>query len=260
MRLATCLLVLAVCACDASIGGGVRSGPDASESGGGGDDSGGGGGGGGGGAADDAGVDASACPSGRVLYLNFDGQALTDAVKSDSTMNLASWMTIASGTAPPYRAGDPDRAAKIQAIVDGLRAQLAPYPITVVTTRPASGPYMMFVWGGVAQQVGSRFGGAVQELDCGDLTKNDVAWFSDNIGSTQRNVNFAMGAIGFGLGLTATTDPQGCMCGWDNAADCDNTVPCKLSTNIARDPNANQLCPGLTTQNEVEAFATGFCQ
>lgn len=205
---------------------------------------------------------APACPNGRRVYLNFDGVTLTDAATSDATQNRASWMTngVTTANVPPYRLGDADRAAQIQTIVDGLRAQLAAYPMEVVTTRPAAGPYMMIVFGGTAQQVGSRFGVGVQELDCGDLQKSDVAWIADAVSPPQRVMNTAMGAIGFGLGLTATTDPLGCMCGWDNACQSNNNVACTLSPMIARDPTADQLCPGLTSQDEVAAFATEFCQ
>jgi hypothetical protein len=70
----------------------------------------------------------------------------------------------------------------------------------------------MIVLGGTANQVGSRFGGAVNTLDCGDAAKSDVAWISDGVSPNQRVVNFAVGAIGFGLGLTATSDPLDCMC------------------------------------------------
>ncbi|MDQ3295511.1 MAG: hypothetical protein M3619_02925 [Myxococcota bacterium] len=203
---------------------------------------------------------ANACPNMRRVYLNFDGVALTDAAASDATLNRASWMQIANGTAPPFRQGDANRAQVIADITAGIKAQLAAFPIEVVTQRPAGGLYVMIVFGGTNTQVGSRFGGAVNELDCDDSEKSDVAWISDGVGSVQRNVNFAMGAIGFGLGLTATTAPTGCMCGWDNDAVCDNTVPCQLSASIERDPATRQPCPNVTTQNEVAAFAQKFCE
>jgi hypothetical protein len=203
---------------------------------------------------------APACFNGRVVFLSFEGETLTQG-PSDARQNRASWMTIASGTAPPYRAADLDRTAQIQGIVDGVRAQLAGFPVTVVTTRPQSGEYVMIVYGGEPAQVGSRFGGAVQELDCDDATaRNDVAWVSDNVGATQRIVNFSIGAIGFGLGLTATLDPQDCMCGWDNDCNSDNSQPCRLSPNIDRDPNARQRCAGVTKQNELQTFAKAFCE
>jgi hypothetical protein len=100
----------------------------------------------------------------------------------------------------------------------------------------------------------------VNQLDCGDNAKSDVAWISDNVTPTQAMVNTVIGAIGFGLGLTATNDPLGCMCGWANGCTDDDSVPCKLSTNITRDPNANQRCAGVTTQNEVDAFDAAFCR
>lgn len=203
---------------------------------------------------------AVACPNGRAVYLNFEGVTLTDAPTSDATLNRASWMNINQGTAPRYKTNAGDRDQQILAIVTGVRAQLAAYPIDVVTTRPATGPYVMIVFGGVADQVGSSYGGAVSRLDCGDIQKSDVAWISDSVTPTQRVVNFTIGAIGFGLGLSATKDPLGCMCGWDNDCESNNSVACRLSPNIERDDDANQRCQGLNSQDEVAAFATKFCQ
>lgn len=201
------------------------------------------------------------CSNGRVVYLNFEGVTLTDALASDATQNRASWMTIASGTAPPFLQGRADRAQIIAAITQGVRDQLAQFPVTVVTTRPATGPYVMIVYGGTAQNVGSNYGFAVNELDCDDSEKSDVAWISDNYTTTQRHVNTTIGAIGFGLGLTATNSNTDCMCGWANGCIKDHSVPCQLSTNIARDQNATQLCAGApATQNEFAAFQTAFCE
>ncbi len=209
-------------------------------------------------AATDA--DPAACANGRVVYLNFEGVTLTDAPASDATSNQASWMTIPTGAAPKYKSGAANRLQLIADVTAGVRAQLASFPITIVTTRPAAGPYVMIVLGGAAADVGSKFGGAVNELDCGDNQKSDLAWISDAVTPTQRVVNSAVGAIGFGLGLTATLDPLDCMCGWDNTCTSNNTAPCTLSTNIVRDPNARQRCPGLATQNEVATFDTAFCR
>lgn len=202
------------------------------------------------------GATAAACTS-RTVFLNFGGQALTRG-PSDATQNQASWMTIASGTAPPYLAGDGGRTAAIQSITDGVRGQLSQFPITVTTSRPATGSYVMIVFGGTADLVGSNFGAAVNQLDCGDTRPSDVAWISDNA-TGQRAINLAVGAIGFGLGLTATTDQRDCMCGWDNNCRSSNGAPCRLGSPIARDPAARQLCPNTTTQDEVAAFRTAFC-
>jgi len=196
----------------------------------------------------------------RTLYLNFEGQTLTQG-PSDATTNHAGWMTIASGTAPPYLSGVANRAATIQAITDGVRMQLSQFPITVVTTRPASGNYVMIVFGGQRTAVGSNYGSGVNQLDCGDVRPNDVAWISDSVTPNQHVINTAIGAIGFGLGLTATNDPLDCMCGWANGCMSNNTVACKLGSPIARDTStATQTCPAAAAlQDEVATLHNAFC-
>lgn len=211
-------------------------------------------GGGGTGAGGDAGP--AVCAR-RAVYLDFDGQTLTQG-PSDATLDQAAWMNLPAAAAPPYRLADTARDQAIQTIVDGVTAQLARFPITVTRTRPKSGNYVMIVYGGTAGTVGSSFGTAVNQLDCGDTAPDDVAWIADNV-TGQRAINTTIGAIGFGLGLTATTDVHDCMCSWDNGCEPDNSAPCTLGSPIARDPQANQRCPGTTSQDEVAAFHTAFC-
>jgi len=192
-----------------------------------------------------------------IVYLSFEGETLTDAPTSDAKLNLASWMTgVASATAPPYRAGDANRATIIQTIVDEATTRLAPFT-TVTTVRPTTGDYLMIVFGGAAATMGSAFG-FVQELDCGDLVRNDVAWVADNF-PTNLIPNAIMGSIGFAIGLTATTDTTDCMCSWDNNC-AQTTTNCQLHNGIARDPGANQQCPGApAVQDEIIAFNILFC-
>ncbi len=136
-------------------------------------------------------------------------------------------MNQASGTATPFRQASGNRTTDIMTITDGIRAVLAGFPVTVVTTRPAAGPYVMVVFGGSAGAVGSNFSLAVNELDCDDSENSDVLWISDASGvPLQRLINVAVGGIGFGLGLTATADPNDCMCGW--------------TKRIARDPHRHR--------------------
>jgi hypothetical protein len=206
-------------------------------------------------------IDAAPTCSSRVVYLNFEGQTLQDALASDATLNRASWLNKATGTATPFLQGNGNRAQIITDITTGVRSALSQFPITVVTQRPATGPYVMIVYGGNATDVGSNYGFAVNELDCNESEKSDVAWISNNYTTTLRHVNTTIGAIGFGLGLTATNDVNDCMCGWANGCIKDHSQPCTLSTNIARDPNAQQTCQGVgATQNEVAAFTAAFCQ
>lgn len=209
-------------------------------------------------AADGLGVDAMACPIARSLFLNFDGGTLTRATQSDALLNRASWMLVASATVPPYRASDPNRLLDIAQITDGVRVQLSQVPVSVVTTRPATGTYVMIVFGGTASNVGSMFGAATNQLDCGNLVANDVGWIADAVTPNQRAINFTIGAVGFGLGLTATTDMSDCMCGWDNSCLSLGT-PCTVSGPIARDPAANSRCTGLVTQDAIATFRGAFC-
>lgn len=209
----------------------------------------------------DAAPDGPACFNGRVVFLNFESVTLTVAPTSDATLNRASWMNVATGTTPRFRDQVATRQADIAAITTGVQDILSQFPVTVVTTRPAVGPYVMIAFGGTAANIGSSYGLAVNELDCDDSEKSDVAWISDAIGQpNQRLINTAVGAIGFGLGLTATDDPLDCMCGWANGCASNNTVPCTLSTSIDRALNATQQCVGATpTQNEPQAFSEAFC-
>ena len=193
----------------------------------------------------------------RPLFLSFEGETLTDGPASDATANIASWMDgVASATTPPYLNGVADRAARIQTIIDAVTTRLQPFT-TVTTTRPPSGDYMMVVFGGTQALVGSNFG-FVQELDCGDQVRNDVAWVDDGFPAALIP-NAVVGSIGFGIGLTATTDPTDCMCSWDNNCS-QNTPNCVLHNGIARDPNANQRCNGVPdVQDEIIEFNLAFC-
>ncbi len=131
----------------------------------------------------------------------------------------------------------PQQDAGSPVVSDAPRQALSSFPITVVTTRPASGEYVMILFGGTQSGVGTGFGHAQNTLDCGDTVKNDVGWVSDTVPSLQEVANDAVGAIGFGIGLTATTDTSDCMCGWGN--NCQATgAACTLSTGgrtLARD-------------------------
>lgn len=201
---------------------------------------------------------AAVCTVTKAVYLNFEGQVLTKATRSNAPQNQAAWMNQSTGTAPKFRATSGTRGADITAITNGVASALSGLGVEVVTARPASGPYMMIVYGGTADNVGSKFGRAVQQLDCGNVVMSDVGWIGDAVSSNQVAINTTLGAIGFGVGLTATNDPNDCMCGWDNA--CTQTLgPCTLAAAIATDPDANQRCPNQPTQMEQAVVQNGFC-
>ena len=203
-------------------------------------------------AAHDADPDGSACSNGRVVYLNYGPQTLTFGA-SDATLNRAAWLGVASGSSPAFACGNTTDA---ETVTDAVRAALSSFPITVVTTRPAAGPYVMIVFGGVAADYGVPFLYGANTQDCGDLVKSDVGWISDQVPTVQKAADYAIGAIGYGLGLTATNDPNDCMCSWGNAC-AQGAGPCTLSTSIT----AQLDCAGETNpQNEVAGFHKAFCE
>jgi hypothetical protein len=204
---------------------------------------------------------APVCAVARSVYLNFEGVNLTKGATSDATQNMAAWMNKATGTAPAFRAGLGTRATDITQITTGVTQALMPFHVQVVTTRPTTGPYQMVVFGGTQNQVGSAFTAAVQQLDCGNAVHGDVAWITDaTTYSNQQIINFALGAIGFGVGLTATSDPNDCMCSWANTCTPNAGVTCTFTASIARDGTAQQTCPNVTDQNEPASLMNAFCQ
>ncbi|MDQ3368123.1 MAG: hypothetical protein M3680_22080 [Myxococcota bacterium] len=206
----------------------------------------------------DASIDAPRC-SARVVYLNFEGATLTRATPSDATADQASWIGVSTATVPRYRTTAGDRAAQIQAITTRITTALSSIGVMVTTVRPLAGQYVMVVFGGTQTTVGSQYSFATSFHDCGDLVKNDVAWISDQVPSSKVG-DFAIGAIGWGLGLNGTNSANGCMCGWSNNCD-QNSTPCTLSSSIATTGalSPEMACPNLATQNEVGTFAAAFC-
>ncbi|MCX5746433.1 MAG: hypothetical protein NT062_28485 [Proteobacteria bacterium] len=214
---------------------------------------------------------APTCANGRVVFLDFDGVTLTRAAASDAKLHHASWMQGATATIPRWNTSSANRATDIATIVAGVKTALTtgfPGPISVVTTEPTSGEYVMVVFGGTSTQSTSRFGNAVNELDCDDSEKSDVAWirdYNDPVPTTAL-INNTLGAIGFGLGLTATNDNRDCMCAWANGCTKDQTQVCTYTENIARDPSttnggtATQTCVGAAAiQNEHTTVRGAFC-
>jgi hypothetical protein len=205
-----------------------------------------------------------ACANGRKVFLNFDGVTLTKAATTDATTNTVAWMTNTSAVVPAYHTGVAGRAAEITAITDGVKARLSALPLEVVTTRPASGPYVMVVMGGNnttnGGTIGSQYSFATADHDCGDTVKNDIAWVADLPAATYAP-DLVVGGLGWAVGLNGTNDTSGCMCGWANGCAEDSAVACTLSASIASTTSSgNTTCPNQNPQNEIAALSTGFCQ
>jgi hypothetical protein len=256
MRARGLVLVLLLAGCQARLGGHSVGGNDDVDA------ANGGGGGGGSGSNAGGGVDAAidgpaACASGRVVFLQFEGAALTQATTaSDATTNQAVWLGVGSATLPQFRPGATDRATQIADTVADIKTALAGFPdIAVVTTRPAAGPYFMIGFGGAHQTVNVPYTYAVNRLDCGDTaTKSDVAWVFEAAESPQRAANFAVGSLLFGLGATGTTNPNDCMCGW--LTNCQaSTNACTISTSI----DSAGGCSGVTNPVDETTYLAKFC-
>ena len=211
-----------------------------------------------GGGQQDAPTTTAACGNGRKLYLAFEGVTITHGA-TDSTTNTAAWIGVTTAAVPAFHPGLTNRATEIQNIVDGVKSRLSATPIEVVTTRPATGPYVMVVLGGSNSIVGSNYSYATSDHDCGDLVKNDVGWVSDTP-SLSYVPDLIIGTVGWGLGLQGTSDPTDCMCAWANSCTSASGA-CTLSASIATTTSSgNTTCPNQNPQNEVAAFSTQFCQ
>lgn len=211
------------------------------------------------GAPIDAPPDAPACFNGRVVYLAFEGVTLTQAATDDATHNLARWIGVTTASVPPYHATSTNRNGQISNITTAVQSILGSFPVTVVTTRPASGPYVMVVFGGTNQDVGTNYTYATSWHDCGDTVKSDVAWVSDVV-PTSKAADYAVGAIAWALGLQGTNDPSDCMCGWANS--CQQLAShCALHGPISTTPSSAPAfdCPGLASEDELAAFSQAFC-
>ena len=151
----------------------------------------------------------------HVIFMNFDGVALNRG-NDDATTNT-SWITNASVTYKafndtPYGMG---RAATINAIAGYMKMYYAPFNAQIVTTRPASGRYMMCLVGGNPGVIGVGGGAAgIAPLDCDNQEESNVVYaFSEvltpqNTGSTTESLKAIAAtcaqetAHGYGLGHT----------------------------------------------------------
>lgn len=199
------------------------------------------------------------CDNGRKLYLNFEGvQLRSTQVRSDATINAAAW---AGGTynLPAYHANSATRANDIAAVTSQITAALSAFPVTVVTTRPVAGPYVMIVFGGssVTHMGTQEEYAAYSSVDCGDAWPSDVAWVSDVAPTSAFAGNVALGALGLSLGLSGTTDPTDCMCGFGTTCQISTTTGCTLQVEQTQDFCANNAT---ITQDAPAAVRAGFCE
>jgi hypothetical protein len=149
----------------------------------------------------------------RLVYLNFDGVSLTrsttrdDAVTGESAIVQANMTIPAFSTSSLSSTGGMSRAQIIQRVVDQMYFSHADYDVDFVTTRPASAPYSMVVFGGSCSSVAGETGCAgLALLDCGDLMPHNITFVFpgglhyDDLAST------ASQEAAHAFGLAHTTD------------------------------------------------------
>jgi hypothetical protein len=204
------------------------------------------------------GSDVTAAPrpatGAHTLFLQFEGQALSPGV-DDPAANRSSLLS-GSVAIPAYLAGDPQRAAKLQALVAETASILAPYDILLVTSRPASGSYDMVVAGGLSAQAGLPSGllGAAP-VDCSAGAVHLSLLFDLAVGhDAARQI---VDALGSGHAVPASTAVADCMCA---GAGCPVglTAPCTIGG--AGTPVApGSACAGAaTSMDEAALFRAAF--
>jgi hypothetical protein len=205
----------------------------------------------------DAAIDAPACS--RVVFLNFDGDTLARSPEGDARADAAAWVGLSTGqssaTMAEWRPTATDRTSQIAEVVAELEARFATIVpnMQFVTTRP-TGSYIMIGFGGSMQAAGVPYTGAVATLDCGDANKNDVAWIFESTTNPTQVVNYAAGAIAFGMGATGTTSSTDCMCGW--LTDCE---PSGAACTFSSTANAQLACAGETDPQDDVGLLQTFC-
>jgi hypothetical protein len=161
----------------------------------------------------EAGLGATAS---QVIFVNFNGPTVCNASNfAESSVTNHSWVICSHwgicGTNCLNFAAFTTNATERSTVVSKLRSEFSAFNVSVVTTRPASGPYTMLV---VSPTSGPHHG--VSELDCGNSNRNGIAFvyatgssFYPSIGGGSPGVGIAKAAAhelghSFGLGHRGT--------------------------------------------------------
>lgn len=152
----------------------------------------------------------------RIVYLNFDGVTLTysnqndDAVQNVSAIVNSQTEVIAPfSTSQLSSTGGLSRQQIIDRVVSDMYTLHEDFDVDFVTSRPASGPYSMVVFGGSCQStVGSNNCAGVALLDCGDQMPNNITFvFPPGLRVADLATTAAQEAAhAFGLGHTDDQD------------------------------------------------------
>lgn len=152
--------------------------------------------------------EAEAAGAPYVLYVNFgDGVPLRSGNCSNAAANCSFIVRCTSPRAvPPYAGSAEEKALTLKY----LKKYLAPFNVSVVDQRPASGDYSMVVIGGTPMDICYGNGGAlgVAPMDCNDTNKNDITFAFSGVSNEPLTIAQTIAqehAHGYGLEHTQDT-------------------------------------------------------
>ena len=171
------------------------------------------------------------------IYLAMEGITLTKTPTcSDSKTNCTNLITADTVTVPQFLPNTLGRQEFINEILRLARVRLAPYSIDIVTERPASGDYHLFVLGGDSNAIVGASAYSVSPSNCLGDNHNMVDLmfdhhFSGGAPGYASTILSDLGAIS-GLGLTAVN--ADCMC--RGSSVCNYNTVCTFGTAAMTDP------------------------
>ena len=149
----------------------------------------------------------NAYPRKHTIFVNFDGGDFRASGVDNSAENATS-VLLQDASIPAYGL---DMAARTS-ILQAVEADLAPYGVRVVDTRPAAVlPYTLVTVGGSSDDLGVGPGAAVTVLsDCGARNQRHLGWVFETANQTA-DANLVASIVGITAGLDSTTNPDSLM-------------------------------------------------
>ncbi len=153
----------------------------------------------------------------RTLYINAEGGPIA-AGAEDATQD-SSTILVNTATLRPYLAQDPQRLTKIAAIEELVETTLAPYAVTITTTRPAQGPYAMVM---LTDDGGSKIGlvdtvMAIAPVTCNEGPSVTSFVFTKGGLAGELIARSMIEHLGLSAGIPHVVPSADCMHGGDNA-------------------------------------------
>lgn len=187
----------------------------------------------------------------HTYYLNFEGQALTPG--ADDPATNTSTIPSSPYTVPPYLMNDAQRTTKIAALVAEVSTILAPYDVTITTTRPATGPYDMMVAGGMSNTVpGLGPGiGSITSSDCNANHQHVMVLF-ELVTEQHAVASQIIAMLGVAQALPQTTKAGDCLC-YASQTCTSPTAACTIggpNTPVFTDQACNKNMPTMDENSE----------